>query len=73
MEDFPELVTSSPVFGKKKEQIEAKWDIVAQIANAAGPPIYFPFVLQSDVFTETADQTGLPRLWCFPVGKAFTS
>ena len=30
MEDFPELATSSPVFGKTKAQIEAKWDIVAK-------------------------------------------
>ncbi|XP_075149598.1 uncharacterized protein LOC142223612 [Haematobia irritans] len=39
MEEHPELATSSPVFGKSKAEIDAKWDKVALKSNAAGPPL----------------------------------
>lgn len=39
MDEFPELATSTPIFGKSKADIEAKWDVVAQKVNSAGPPM----------------------------------
>ncbi|XP_058978498.1 uncharacterized protein LOC131802344 [Musca domestica] len=39
IDEFPELATSSPIFGKSKVEIESKWDVVAQKINSVGPPM----------------------------------